>query len=127
MISQNIKKYRKDKDLTLSKLAQMAGVSKSYLHQLENGKSKSPSVNKLSDIAGALGVSVNDLTDRELVDKSQESKQPLPPSLEKALEKYPEMKEYKNMLAGLKMRGKYPEKPEDWYALYTMVKNTIRP
>ncbi|WP_181884622.1 helix-turn-helix domain-containing protein [Neobacillus piezotolerans] len=52
-----IKKLRKDKGLTLAKLAELSGVSHPYISQIENGKLKSfPSSEVLIKLAKHLGV-----------------------------------------------------------------------
>jgi transcriptional regulator with XRE-family HTH domain len=58
-LGDKIKNLRKNKNLTLEKLAANAGLSKSYLWELENRESQSPSAEKLQAIADALGVSVD--------------------------------------------------------------------
>lgn len=52
-----LKALRTKKELTLDKLAELSGVSKSYLWELENRESQRPSAEKLTAIADVLGVS----------------------------------------------------------------------
>lgn len=54
-----IKKSRKKQGLTLDALAVKAGLSKSYLWELENKDKTSPSMEKLRSIADVLKDSVN--------------------------------------------------------------------
>src|SRR5215831_20675172 len=54
-----IKDLRTKKGLTLDQLAQETGSSKSYIWELENKNPPRPSAEKLSAIAGALGVTVD--------------------------------------------------------------------
>jgi transcriptional regulator with XRE-family HTH domain len=56
-LGDKIKELRKQRGLTLDKLAGAANLSKSYLWELENRESQRPSAEKLSAIADALGVS----------------------------------------------------------------------
>ena len=42
-LSEKIKQLREKKEISLSKLAETAGISKAYLSQLENNVSKQPS------------------------------------------------------------------------------------
>lgn len=56
---------RLEKGLTLTELAQKAGVSAGYLSDIERGHAL-PAVETLSDLAAALGVRVSDLTRKEL-------------------------------------------------------------
>ncbi|KEI87633.1 helix-turn-helix transcriptional regulator [Clostridium botulinum] len=53
----NLKKIREEKNISQSKLAMLAGISKSYISELEAGK-KTPSLDMLEKIAEALEVCV---------------------------------------------------------------------
>lgn len=59
-IGQSIRKYRKQKKLTLLQLAEMIDVSDSFIGQIERGRNK-PSLETVVNIANALEVSVDDL------------------------------------------------------------------
>lgn len=54
-----IKELRKQKGYSLSKLAELAGVSKSYLNSIERNTQKNPSLQFLSKIAVPLDVSID--------------------------------------------------------------------
>ncbi len=56
-LGDKIRELRKKHELTLDKLALKAGLSKSYLWELENRDSQRPSAEKLSALADVLGVS----------------------------------------------------------------------
>jgi transcriptional regulator with XRE-family HTH domain len=60
VVSTRIRDRRKDKRLSLDRLATLAGVSKGMLVQIENGQAN-PSIATLCKVAAALGVSVADL------------------------------------------------------------------
>jgi transcriptional regulator with XRE-family HTH domain len=55
-LGEKLRDLRKQRGLTLEKLADMAGLSKSYLWELENRESQRPSAEKLTALADALGV-----------------------------------------------------------------------
>lgn len=57
LLGEKIRDLRKKRGLTLDKLAKAAGLSKSYLWELENRESQKPSAEKLASLADALGVS----------------------------------------------------------------------
>ncbi|MBU5213729.1 MULTISPECIES: helix-turn-helix domain-containing protein [Heyndrickxia] len=59
MIGQRIKKFRLQKQLSLSELAERAGIAKSYLSSIERNLQSNPSVQFLEKIAAVLGISVN--------------------------------------------------------------------
>jgi len=60
VVSARIRDRRKDKRLSLDRLAALAGVSKGMLVQIENGQAN-PSIATLCKVAAALGASVADL------------------------------------------------------------------
>lgn len=55
-LGQKLTKLRKEQGFTLDGLAEKAGLSKSYLWELENRESQRPSAEKLDAIAKVLGV-----------------------------------------------------------------------
>ena len=55
-----IRSIRKQKGLTLEELGRMAGCTKSYISQLENGKTE-PSLSMLNRLAEVLEINVSDL------------------------------------------------------------------
>ena len=59
-LQEKIRELRKKKKFTLEQLAQKAGCSKSYISQLEKGKTV-PSVSMLGRLAGALDSQVSEL------------------------------------------------------------------
>jgi XRE family transcriptional regulator, master regulator for biofilm formation len=61
MIGQRIQKYRMQRKMSLSELAERAGVAKSYLSSIERNLQSNPSVQFLEKISSVLNVSVNTL------------------------------------------------------------------
>ncbi|MRG87430.1 helix-turn-helix domain-containing protein [Salinibacillus xinjiangensis] len=59
MIGERIKKHRLQKKMSLSELAEQAGVAKSYLSSIERNLQSNPSIQFLEKISSVLGVSVN--------------------------------------------------------------------
>ena len=55
-LGEKLRELRKERQLTLEKLAEQAGLSKSYLWELENRESQRPSAEKLTALADVLGV-----------------------------------------------------------------------
>lgn len=66
-LGDKIKRLRKAADLTLEELGIRSGSSKSYIWELENRTPPRPSAEKLTAIAGVLGV-----TPEYLLDESQD-------------------------------------------------------
>lgn len=58
-LGDKLRALRKERELTLEKLAELAGLSKSYVWELENRESQRPSAEKLTALADILGVSAS--------------------------------------------------------------------
>jgi XRE family transcriptional regulator of biofilm formation len=58
MIGKRVKELRLEKGLTLTELANQAGVAKSYLSSIERDKQSNPSIHFLEKICAVLGVPV---------------------------------------------------------------------
>jgi XRE family transcriptional regulator of biofilm formation len=61
MIGNRVKQLRQEKNLSLSELANRAGVAKSYLSSLERNLQTNPSIQFLEKIASVLGVPVDSI------------------------------------------------------------------
>ncbi|MCQ6281129.1 helix-turn-helix domain-containing protein [Bacillus sp. EB600] len=61
MIGDRVKKLRTEKKMSLSELADQAGVAKSYLSSLERNLQRNPSIQFLEKIASVLNVPVDHL------------------------------------------------------------------
>lgn len=59
----NIKKIRKEKNMTQKELAKLINISPGYLSHLENGGRENPSILIIKKIAIALGKDIADLLD----------------------------------------------------------------
>jgi transcriptional regulator with XRE-family HTH domain len=57
----NVRKIRRAQDFTLQSLADMTGTSKSYIHDLETGKVRSPSLGRARLIAMNLNSTVDEV------------------------------------------------------------------
>src|ERR1700730_4613662 len=65
MIGKRVQQLRKEKGMSLTELAERAGVAKSYISSLERDIQKNPSIQFLEKIAGVLKVPVDRLIDQE--------------------------------------------------------------
>ncbi|RSD26701.1 helix-turn-helix domain-containing protein [Mesobacillus subterraneus] len=61
MIGERVKKLRQEKRMSLSELAEQAGVAKSYLSSLERNLQTNPSIQFLEKISAVLNVPVDHL------------------------------------------------------------------
>lgn len=62
-LGDKLRRLRKEKGLTLEKLAEASNSSKSYIWELENKPVPRPSADKLAKIAECLGVTIDYLLD----------------------------------------------------------------
>ncbi|MFB5663848.1 helix-turn-helix domain-containing protein [Alteribacillus sp. HJP-4] len=65
MIGERVKKYRKEKGISLTELADQAGVAKSYLSAIERNIQTNPSVQFLEKISKVLNISIDVLIREE--------------------------------------------------------------
>jgi XRE family transcriptional regulator of biofilm formation len=66
MIGDRVKKLRVEKKMSLSELADLAGVAKSYLSSLERNLQRNPSIQFLEKIAAVLNVPVDHLIHEQI-------------------------------------------------------------
>lgn len=60
MIGKNIRKLRREKDLTLKQLAKLSGLNFVQIHKYEQGKTE-PGINNMVKIANALNCTIDEL------------------------------------------------------------------
>ncbi|MFS0783734.1 helix-turn-helix domain-containing protein [Bacillus sp. 1P06AnD] len=72
-IGDRVKKIREEKKMSMSELAEKAGVAKSYLSSLERNLQNNPSVQFLEKITGVLGVPVDSLLHDKQSEESLDS------------------------------------------------------
>lgn len=60
-IANNTKKYRQKLGISQDRLSKMADVTYNTITKIESGGSQNPTIDTLSKIANALGVSVDEL------------------------------------------------------------------
>ena len=70
-ISARIKFFREQKGYTVNRLANIAGISQSYLRSVELGQ-KNPTVETLSEICWALDISLKDFFDDDTLASLQQ-------------------------------------------------------
>ena len=61
MLSENVKKLRKRRELSQDKLAKLANITLTTLVKIESGANNNPTLKTLKSLADALKVTVNDL------------------------------------------------------------------
>jgi len=78
-IGERIKRFRKQKGLTQTKLAENAGISRSYLADMEANR-YNPSLKTLIEVAKALGIAVTCLLEVTIPETSSNAVEPIKPS-----------------------------------------------
>jgi transcriptional regulator with XRE-family HTH domain len=124
-VGSRIKKHREEKGMSATKLAEKAGISKSYLSELENsnGEGKKPSAELLYEIAKALGVAMSDLLGRPIItDALRERRRPASLTKFGKLHKLPEAD--LQMLEQIQFRGEPPKTPDRWLVIYQAIKGS---
>lgn len=113
-IGQRIRRLREQKGWSLTTLAARAGVSRSYLHQIEQGTS-APTQAKIQRLAEALGALPSEL----LGEKTHDD---IPASLRKFAAEARLGSAEVQMLAQIQYRGQRPSTSEEWKAIYSVIK-----
>lgn len=70
ILGYNIKRIRKEKNITLKQLEDITGISNSYISDLENSRRVNPSVEKLEMLANALNVNLIDFYSEKKTSKN---------------------------------------------------------
>ncbi|MCR6096740.1 helix-turn-helix domain-containing protein [Salipaludibacillus agaradhaerens] len=71
MIGERVKKYRKESGMSLTELAEKAGVAKSYLSAIERNIQTNPSIQFLEKIANVLNIKMDLLLHDDVTDDKQ--------------------------------------------------------
>lgn len=128
-LSQKIRQLREEKEWSLNKLAEMAGVSKAYLSQLENNVSKQPSAEVLLKIASALRTTIADLLDKPVRVHAKDFGE-MPDGLRELIDEQGDTLDIREedvkMLMSIRYRGNQPETPEDWEHILRTIRIVMR-
>jgi transcriptional regulator with XRE-family HTH domain len=121
-IGRRILRYRKEKGMSATELAVKAGISRSYLSELENGTGnhKRVSAEALYAIGKALGVAMSELLGKPFI--TAPTKAAPPPSLREFASKRGLPDADVQMLSGIRFRGEPPRSPERWAFIYDAIR-----
>ena len=125
-VGQQIKKRREEANLSISALADRAGVSKGYVWSLEKGESAArPSGRTLYRIAAALGTTMSDLLDEQLL-----FEQPDAGDIPEELAEFARLERLTpndvKMLRGVNFRGQHPHDVDGWRLVWSAIKASVR-
>lgn len=117
-LGQHVRRLREQRGYSLSELSRRAGISRSYLYQIEIDAS-SPTHEKLEELATALEVSLQDLLGLATPPLCE------PAGLREFAEEYRLSEAEIAMLAGIEYRGQRPKTARQWRLLYEVIRGTI--
>lgn len=124
-VGQRIRRFRDERGLTASELAEKAEVAKSYLSTLEHDENgtnvRRPSADTLYRIAKVLGVAMSDLLGKPIITADQTQRSA---SLVKFARSRNLPEADVEMLAGIRFRGEEPKSAERWEFIYQAIKNS---
>jgi transcriptional regulator with XRE-family HTH domain len=131
-LAERIRKAREKAEMTLDQLAKAAGVSKTYVWELEQDTdgTKKPSAELLLKIANALSITLADLMGLPSV-KADNRTVELSESLQEFAERMRKLKtpltevEIRD-LATTRFRGGQPKTADDWHDLYRVLKRSVK-
>jgi len=136
LVGKRITEAREERGQSLSALAEVAGIAKSYLLKLERGEVDNPGLATLYSVARGL-----ELTLASLLQKGTASPAPpsdwetiepgIPQSLRDFLRKNEKegsriTTDMKVSLARIQFRGKHPDSTSDWDFVYQAIQRSIR-
>jgi transcriptional regulator with XRE-family HTH domain len=130
-IGSRIAAFREEKGLSLSKLADLSGVSKGILHRLENDEHANPEFATLQRVARALKITVGDLLDREVVQNTRLLPDEAPRWLSsltaqlRAIGKEPDPAYLEALYVLQNRKGQSKTKDEDWLFLYQSIERSF--
>lgn len=130
-LAEQIRKAREKAGMTLDQLARAAGVSKTYVWELEQDAegTKKPSAELLLKIANALSITLADLMELPSVRVNNRPVE-ISESLREFIERMRKLKikltdaEIRD-LATTRFRGGQPKTADDWHDLYRVLKRTV--
>ena len=116
-IGPRIRRLREERGWSLTELAERAGISRSYLYQIERGES-TPTQEKIDQLAKALGALPSELFgEAPSID--------IPDSLHAFAEQAGLGSAEVHMLAQIQYRGRRPNTQEEWRAIYSVIRGML--
>lgn len=119
MLGSRIRNIRKNKGISINMVSKSSGVSLGYLSDLENNKSKNPSMETLQKISKALDVSVNDFFD------SEQNKDTTVLNINEQEKLDKEARKLIDELSLSLSRNKEHLEDEDYFAIQTAIRSTL--
>jgi transcriptional regulator with XRE-family HTH domain len=122
-LGERVRKRRRALGLTAKALAKAAGVSTSYISQVERGHQKDPSLPALRRLAEALSMDMHALLGAPVPAAEQPDVAPLLRQMADDLHLSPDVV---HMLAAINIDGQQPGTREDWLFLLLAIRRACR-
>ena len=122
-LGERVRKRRRALGLTAKALAKAAGVSTSYISQVERGHQKDPSLPALRRLAEALSMDLHALLGAPVPNTEP---QPISAALRDLADEYHLNDETVEMLASISIEGHQPSNREDWHFLLLAIRRACR-
>lgn len=123
-LGDRVRKRRRALGLTAKALARAAGVSTSYISQVERGHQKDPSLPALRRLADALSMDMHTLLGGAPLPAAPA--QPVPPPLRDLANDYGLAADTVAMLAAINVDGHQPGSRDDWLFLLLAIRRACR-
>lgn len=127
-LAQRLKRLRLARGLDVAELSALSSLSKPYIWQIEEGRRKTPSGEKLLKLASGLGVTVNELLGAEEGITAEELAE-IPEALKQLVRakgrKLDIRREDVAMLRGIHYRGKRPGSTEDYELILLLLRRIL--
>lgn len=122
-LGERVRKRRKGLGLTAKALAKAAGVSTSYISQVERGHQEDPSLPALRRLADALSMDLHALLGAQApsTDVAQ-----IPAPLQELAQEYKLAADTLIMLSNIHVDGRQPGTKEDWLFLLLAIRRSCR-
>lgn len=122
-LADQIRQRREAQGLRMADLARRAGISRSYLYQIEQGKSQ-PSAEHVYRLAFALDTTIGTLLEK--APTALDEMPAIPPGLRQLALVHTLPDEDIAMLARIRYQGRQPETVEDWWFLYQAIQRSVK-
>ena len=120
-VGARIKRYREEAGLSPADIAELTGLSRSYISELETGTAQNPSADKLYALAKALGVAMSDILGKPILVDPRADR---PPSLVEFARERNLPEADIEMLARIEFRGEKPQTVNRWAFIYDAIRNS---
>lgn len=125
-LGEQVRFFRQGKGWSQAKLAEVSGVPKAYISDLENGEAGRPNIQYMYSIAVALEKTLDDLLNEAAPSvqkpRARKKAEDLPPGLAELQQELQLSDADVDMLAQLNFRGNRPRDKEGWRFMWDALK-----